>query len=109
MKPFWKDHKILVVGFIAACALTMLLLVSLIADLVYWPKHRNVEISGWMTIGYVAHSYDVEKELLSDALGIEADLRRHLTLKSIAQAQEISLPTLIDTLQTAIDAERAAQ
>jgi len=107
MKEFWKHHKLLVVGFIAACVLTSLLLVSLIADLVYWPKHRDAEMSGWMTIGYVAHSYNVEKEPLADALGVEMEIRRHLTLKSIADSEAIALPTLFEILQTAIDAERA--
>lgn len=106
MKDFWKRHKLLVVGFIAACILTATLLVTLIADLVYWPKHRDTEISGWMTIGYVAHSYGIDKRPLIEALGVEMEIRRHLTLKTIAEAEGIALPALIEALQTAIDTER---
>lgn len=104
MKKLWSDHKLLVVGFVAALLLTAILFTRLIADVVYWPQHQDQTISGWMTIGYVAHSYDVDKDLLIEALGIETDLRRHLTLKAIADAQDMTLIELQNVLlKTVID------
>ena len=107
MNRLWQDHKLLVLGFMAALVLTTVLFVRLIADVVYWPRHRDTEIAGWMTVGYVAHSYDVDKDGLVDALGIETDLRRHLTLKAIADAQNMPLADLQDALLEAVAAQRA--
>ena len=107
MKKLWSDHKLLVVGFVAALLLTAILFVRLIADVVYWPQHQDQTISGWMTVGYVAHSYDVDKDVLIEALGIETDLRRHLTLKAIADAQDMTLAELRNVLIKAVMNQRA--
>ncbi len=107
MKKLWRDHKLLVLGFMAALILTTILFVRLIADVVYWPQHQDETISGWMTVGYVAHSYDVDKAGLIEILGIEADLRRHLTLKAIADAQDMSLAELRNILLKAVIDQRA--
>ncbi len=107
MKKLWSDHKLLVLGFLGALILTTILFMRLIADVVYWPQHQDETISGWMTVGYVAHSYDVDKDGLIAALGIETDLRRHLTLKAIADAQGMSLAELRDALLRAVNDQRA--
>ena len=109
MKALWQQHKLLILGFITALLLTAYLLLRLIADFVYWPQHRDAEISGWMTVGYVAHSYSIDKQILINALGIEEDLHRHLTLKSIADAHETALPDLRDRLLSTIETERSSQ
>ena len=109
MNRLWQDHKLLVLGFMAALILTTVLFVRLIADVVYWPQHQDEAISGWMTVGYVAHSYDVDKDGLINALGIETNLRRHLTLKAIADAQDMSLAELRNALLKAIIDQRAKQ
>ncbi|OUS05045.1 hypothetical protein A9Q96_13165 [Rhodobacterales bacterium 52_120_T64] len=109
MKELWAEHKLLVLGFLGALMLTSVLFVRLIADVVYWPQHQDETISGWMTIGYVAHSYDVDKDDLIEALGIEDDLRRHLTLKAIADAQDISLAELQRTLLKSVTNQRATR
>ena len=109
MKKLWAEHKLLVLGFLAALILTAVLLMRLIADVVYWPQHQDEPISGWMTIGYVAHSYDVDKDGLVEVLGIETDLRRHLTLKAIADGQDLTLAELRNALLKAIIDQRATR
>lgn len=108
-RTLWQNHKLLILGFLAALLLTVYLFLRLVADVVYWPQHRDAEISGWMTIGYVAHSYNVDKDALTEALDIETDIRRHLTLKSIADMQETTLPDLRDRMLTTIATERSDQ
>lgn len=51
-----------------------MLLVRLVVDVVYWPMHRDTEIASWMTVGYVAHFYEVDTSALAGALGLETDL-----------------------------------
>jgi len=106
MKRLWSDHKLLVLSFLAALMLTTMLFVRLIADVAYWPHHQDDTISGWMTVGYVAHSYDVDKEALILALGVETDLRRLLTLKAIADGQDTTMVELRNTLLNAIIDQR---
>ena len=106
MKNLWENHKPLVIGFLLALVLTVFLLVRLIANLVYWPQHQDVEIAGWMTVGYVAHSYDVDKDGLMGALDLETDIRRHLTLTSIADVKDLPLMNIRNLLLDAIAAER---
>ncbi|MCK4861510.1 MAG: hypothetical protein KAS85_06320 [Rhodobacteraceae bacterium] len=106
MKRLWSDHKLLVLGFLGALILTTILFMRLIADVAYWPQHQDEPISGWMTVGYVAHSYDVDKDGLIQALGIETDLRRHLTLKAVADGQDMSLAELRNALLKAIIDQR---
>jgi hypothetical protein len=106
MKKLWSDHKLLVLGFLGALILTSILFMRLIADVAYWPQHQDETISGWMTVGYVAHSYDVDKDGLLEALGIETDLRRHLTLKAIADAQDMTLAELRNALLKAVIDQR---
>lgn len=109
MKRLWSDHKLLVLGFLAALMLTSMLFVRLIANVVYWPQHQDVPISNWMTVGYVAHSYDVDRDVLVEALNMETDLRRHLTLKAIAEGQEMSFAELRNALLKVIIDQRAAR
>jgi len=106
MKKLWSDHKLLILGFLAALMVTTALFMRLIADVAYWPHHQDDTISGWMTVGYVAHSYDVDKDALIVALGIETDLRRLLTLKAIADGQDTTMVELRNTLLKAIINER---
>ena len=109
MKRLWSDHKLLVLGFLGALILTTILFMRLIADVAYWPQHQDETISGWMTVGYVAHSYDVDKDGLIEALGIETDLRRHLTLKAIADAQGMTLAELRNALLKAVIDQRVTR
>ena len=37
-------------------------------------KHRDAELAEWMTIGYVAQSYHIERDDLARAVGLEPAL-----------------------------------
>lgn len=107
IRTLWQHHRYLVIGFMLALMLTSVFAVRTMIALVYWPQHRDADISGWMTVGYVAHSYDVDKDGLIEALGIEADLRRHLTLKAIADGQDMTMVELRNVLLKAVIDQRA--
>ena len=107
MKTLWENHTPLVIGFVLALMLTVFLLVRLIANLVYWPQHQDAEIAGWMTVRYVAQSYDVNKDSLMVALDLETDIRRHLMLTAIADAKNLPLMDIQIILLDAIATERA--
>jgi hypothetical protein len=39
----------------------------------YWREHRDEPIRGWMTVGYIAHSYHVPSHVLKAALDLPPD------------------------------------
>lgn len=91
-----------------ALAIAAVFAVRLTIFTIYWadPAHRNQQIEGWMTPGYVARSWDVPPEVLRAALPPLPDARpgSHPTLARIAAAEGIALPELIARLQATINA-----
>lgn len=57
-------------AFAFALAFTGYHVVRAVANAVYWHQHRDEPIEGWMTVGYVAHSYRVPPHVLQMALGL---------------------------------------
>jgi hypothetical protein len=45
--------------FGAVTAIALLLAVSLAVDLAYWSAHEREQAQPWMTVGYVARSWDL--------------------------------------------------
>ena len=66
-------------------------------------------LAGWMTVGYVAHSYDVDRLRLAEALGLDPSQRLRLTLDEIAARSGMPLAEVEATLLAVIAAERAGQ
>ncbi|RCW28002.1 hypothetical protein DFR48_10110 [Ciceribacter lividus] len=68
----WREHRLLLLAFLATSALALFFAARFAFYVVYWnaPEHRNQPIETWMTIGYIARSYDLPREALADALGV---------------------------------------
>lgn len=77
----------------------------------YWSQHHNDPIERWMTVNYVARSYDVPPEALWTALGLpparppSRDARRPLS--AIATARGQTFEQVRATLEAAIADARA--
>lgn len=104
----WRDHRLLFVAFSVALLVTVLLAARLTVMTVYWSRHRDTPIEGWMTIPYVARSFDVPKEQLAAALGVETGSRRGVPLSELAAQLGLSDAELEKRLLDAVDAARAA-
>ncbi len=103
--------------------LTAVLLVAVVAaglfgfrtvrSALYWSQHRDDPIERWMSVGYVARSYDVPPGALWDALGLpparppSREARRPLS--EIATARGQSFEQVRATLEQAIARARAAE
>jgi len=111
IKAYWQHHRLLLLGFVATLTLTLFFLTRLITATLYWsnPAHQDVVISGWMTPRYIARSYQVDPDLLFDALDFDPAPGRPLTLRDIADTTGRSLPELSAELQAAISAARAEE
>lgn len=66
----WQRHRLLTLAFLGSLLVAGVFAVRFLLFVLYWhdPAHRDQPLEGWMTIGYVAHSYDVPRDLLIDAL-----------------------------------------
>jgi hypothetical protein len=105
----WKEHRIATLVFGTAVAVAVIFAVRLVAFWIFWanPAHRKMAPEGWMTPGYVAMSWDVPREVVGEALGLEAGKRR--ALEDIAAERGVHLSDLIADLQAALDSYRAGR
>jgi hypothetical protein len=112
MRRLWRTAPLLTAGLVVSLAVAFVFAGRLVLDAVYWrdPRHQDVTIAPWMTPRYVAHSWDVPPEVIRAALGIDPRQERRgpVSLRALAEAQEIPLPELIARLEVAIAAYRAA-
>ncbi|WP_172294127.1 hypothetical protein [Pseudoruegeria sp. HB172150] len=106
----WRRHPVLWTLFPAALALTLFFLVQGALHAMYWsdPAHRDEQIAGWMTPGYVAHSWHVPRDVMIAAIGAgDPGKGERPTLDSIARDQGISTDELIARITAAITDHRA--
>lgn len=106
LRILWTKHRLLVLGFSAAMLIATVLLVRLTFGFVYWSNHRDVEIAGWMTLGYIANSYDVELKLVLSAVSLDAPPRKRTTLGELAKMQGVSGQALQQSILETVNAER---
>jgi hypothetical protein len=98
-----SGRRLLLAAFLAALAFTGFHVFRTVRDAIYWNQHRDEPIEGWMSVGFVAHSYHVPPHVLLMAIGLPPgpppDKR---PLATIASAQGRSLDRLEADLQYAI-------
>lgn len=104
----WRDHRLLLIAFLVAALLAVAFTARTAAFYYYWSTHRDVPIEGWMTVGYVARSYDVDRDILREALGLALDQADRRPLEQIARDRGVPLAQLIAEVMAAIDAARTA-
>jgi hypothetical protein len=107
----WRHHPWLVGGLVAAIIATLFFGTRMVFFTIYWsdPAHRDQEVQGWMTPGYVAHSWDIPRGDLLQALGDLARPGEGKTLEQIAEDNGIPLQELTARIEAVITAHRAGQ
>ncbi|GAB4270375.1 MAG: hypothetical protein Kow0013_22590 [Pararhodobacter sp.] len=97
-------------GFVLTLALTAFFAVRTVVLAIYWtgPEHRDQPLEGWMPLGYVARSWDVPRDVLREAAGLEEGTQPRRNLDMIARDGGISTDALIARLMAAIAAHREA-
>jgi hypothetical protein len=101
-----RGHRLLAFAFALALGLTVFFGVRLAVSTYYWSQHRDAPLAEWMTLGFVANSYDVDHLALVAALGLDPNLRARLTLAQIADRTGRPLPEVVATIEATIAAER---
>ena len=102
MRVIKRGHWLLAVVFALTVAITGLSMVRTAHRAAYWCSHRDEPIYGWMTVGYVAHSYHVPPQALYEALALPSQPPDKRCISKIARAQHHSAQDVIEVLRGAI-------
>lgn len=97
----WRQWTV-VIAFVVTLGVTGLFAARTIQKALYWRAHTDEPIHGWMTVGYVAHSYHVPPHVLYKALGLPHKPPDKRPLREIASAQNRSLDDVRAVLMDAI-------
>jgi len=106
LKTFRWHQWLVVVLFLLFSGFTAFKSVNMAQEMIYWHTHRDEAIRGWMSVGYIAHSYRVPSEGLYLALGLPDKQQDKRPLRRIAQMQHRSLNEIKAVLQDAINHAR---
>jgi hypothetical protein len=102
LKSFGWRQWLVVALFVLVLGATGLHTARTVSRASYWHEHRDEPIHGWMTVGYVAHSYHVPPYVLYQALGIQREPHDRRPLREIAREQNRTVEELTVVLQDAI-------
>ena len=111
----WQRHRLLLGGFLGATLIAMFFAARFLLSVLYWsdPAHRDQPLEGWMTIGYVAHSYEVPRDRLIEILELrppdDPDRKTRPTLERIARDRGQPLDALEKDIKAAIALLRAEE
>lgn len=102
MRGSIRRHPFLVTAFALALTLAFLFAFRLLMWALFWPPSADGPIEGWMTVGYVAQTWDVPREVLAEAVGIEPGAHPRQSLSRIAEERRESLEAVIARLDAAV-------
>ncbi|WP_133488235.1 hypothetical protein [Aliiroseovarius marinus] len=110
LRRMWAAAPVATVVLVVALMASTFFGVRTVSNWVYWndPAHIDQPIAGWMTPHYVAHSWDIPRPVMVEALALGEDDPKGRNLKRLAEAQGIPLDELIARIEAAIMAHRAA-
>lgn len=92
----------LIAALIGAIGFTAYHVARVVNDAIYWNVHKDEPIEGWMTLGYVAHSYHVPPHILFIALGMQPGPPERRNIAAIAAARGQSVAQVSAILDRAI-------
>lgn len=107
MTNFLRHNRLLIAAFVAVLALTAYFgLGALQGAREFRNAPPDQTIEGWMTTRYVAHSWDVPREVMT-SLGFERGADGPRPLNKIAEDRGIPVEALIAQIEAAIAAHRS--
>jgi hypothetical protein len=99
---------ILVLAFALAASATVVFGVRAVVSTIYWSQHRDEPIQPWMTVGMIARSYDVPRERIAAATGVDPADRDRRPLSEIAAERGVPVAALVADIERAIAELRAS-
>ena len=104
----WRARPILTSAFLLACVLTLFFAVRFGVQTVYWANHQDEPIQPWMTVGYIARSWDLEGRKIDAVAGLPLPevKGRPQPLSEIATDRGVPVEEVISDVEAAIEALR---
>jgi hypothetical protein len=105
----WRARPWLTSAFLLACALALFFAVRLTVQTVYWANHQDERVQPWMTVGYIARSWDLDGREIDRLAGLPLPevKGRPQPLSEIAGDRGVPVTEIIDEVESAIQALRA--
>lgn len=106
MLTLWRQRPVLVSAFVLATALTLFFGGRLVVQAVYWsnPAHQNQQVQGWMTVGYIARSWQLKGPQLDAEAGLPTPRAKGhpQPLSEIAKDRGVPVSQVIAEVEAAI-------
>jgi hypothetical protein len=111
LATLWRARPFLTSAFLLACALALFFAVRLTVQTVYWANHQDERVQPWMTVGYIARSWDLDGRKIDALAGLPLpEVKGHpQPLSEIAGDRGVPVAKIIDDVEAAIEVLRAQQ
>ena len=108
MRTVIRRHPVLTSALALSLALTLFFAIRFVIGAVYWSQHREEPIRGWMTVGYIAKSWDLNPRDIDTAAGFPPPQGHPFTLEEIARQRGIPVAEVVAQAEAAVAQLRAA-
>jgi hypothetical protein len=107
----WRARPWLTSAFLLACVLTLFFAGSFAYRTVYWAVHAEEKVEPWMTVGYIARSWDLNGREIDRVAGLPLPevKGRPQPLSEIARDRGVPVSDIIDEVEAAIEVLRAEE
>ena len=102
MRALFRRHPVLTSALALAVALCLFFAVRFAVGAIYWAQHRQEPISGWMTVGYIAHSWQLDPREIDAVAGFPPPQDHPLTLEEIARQRGLPVADIIAQAEAAV-------
>lgn len=104
MKQIWRHHPYLSSAFLLASAVTVFFLIRILSQAIYWfdPDHQRQQVRPWMTVGYVARSWDLHGPDVDQAAGLPPRDGHPQTLMEIARDRGVPVAEVVKQVEDAV-------
>ncbi len=107
----WRARPVLTSAFLLACAVTAFFAGSFVWHSVYWATHQDEPVRPWMTVGYVARSWDLDGREIDALAGLPLpEVKGHpQSLREIARDRGVPVAEVIAEVEAAVAKLRARE
>lgn len=102
MRGLFRRHPVLTSALALSLALTLFFAGRFFVGAVYWAQHRQEPISGWMTVGYIGRSWQLDPREIDRVAGFPPPQGHPLTLEEIARQRGIAVAEVIAQAEAAV-------
>lgn len=99
---FIRRHPLLVGALSLAIIVTLFFGVRFVMHAVYWEAHTREPVAGWMTVGYVGKSWNINPRKIDELAGLPQPDGHPMTLNEIAEERGVPVADIIAEVEAAV-------